>query len=67
MVKHFSLDCSVLNFPTKINPMTKSLTNIYISQEVQQKYGTLTGKNIKSLYKSAVEFLKKWILGHSSS
>lgn len=56
MLKHFSLHCSVLNFPTKINPMTKSLTNIYISQEVQQKSGTLTGKNIKSLYKSAVKF-----------
>lgn len=55
-VKAFSLHCSVLNFPTKINPMTKSLTNIYISQEVQQKSGTLTGKNIKSLYKSAVKF-----------
>ena len=47
MLKHFSLDCSVLIFPTKINPMTKPLTNIYISQEVQQKSGTLTGKKHK--------------------
>lgn len=55
---NFSLDCSELIFPTKINPMTKPLTNINISQEVQQKSGTLTGKNIKSLYKSVVSFKK---------
>ena len=38
--------------------MIKPLTNIYISQEVQQKSGTLSGKNIKSLYKSAVSLKK---------